>query len=42
MTSVDDAARSRHESPSLEFDLHHPPETVWRALTDPVRLARIP
>ena len=24
---------------SLEFDLDHPPEKVWRALTDPVLLA---
>lgn len=23
----------------LEFDLHHPPEKVWRALTDPELLA---
>ena len=27
------------ESISLEFDLHHPPEKVWRALTDPALLA---
>jgi uncharacterized protein YndB with AHSA1/START domain len=27
------------ESIAFEFDLHHPPEKVWRALTDPVLLA---
>jgi hypothetical protein len=27
------------ESLSFEFDLHHSPEKVWRALTDPVLLA---
>jgi uncharacterized protein YndB with AHSA1/START domain len=27
------------ESLSLEFDLPHPPEKVWRALTDPALLA---
>jgi uncharacterized protein YndB with AHSA1/START domain len=27
------------DSLSLEFDLDHPPEKVWRALTDPVLLA---
>jgi hypothetical protein len=27
------------ESISFEFDLHHTPEKVWRALTDPVLLA---
>ena len=39
MTLVDDTARSQGESLSLEFDLPHPPEKVWRALTDPVLLA---
>jgi uncharacterized protein YndB with AHSA1/START domain len=27
------------EAISLEFDLHHPPEKVWRALTDPALLS---
>jgi uncharacterized protein YndB with AHSA1/START domain len=39
MTLVDTTARSQSESLSFEFDLHHPPEKVWRALTDPVLLA---
>ena len=38
MTPVDKTARSQSEL-SLEFDLHHAPEKVWRALTDPVLLA---
>ena len=39
MTPVDKTARSQGESLSLEFDLQHAPEKVWRALTDPVLLA---
>jgi uncharacterized protein YndB with AHSA1/START domain len=39
MTPVDTTARSQTESISFEFDLHHSPEKVWRALTDPVLLA---
>jgi uncharacterized protein YndB with AHSA1/START domain len=35
MTLTDTTARSQTESISFEFDLHHPPEKVWRALTDP-------
>ena len=31
----DKTARSQTESISFEFDLHHSPEKVWRALTDP-------
>jgi uncharacterized protein YndB with AHSA1/START domain len=38
MTSTDKTARSQAESISFEFDLHHVPEKVWRALTDPVLL----
>ena len=38
MTPTDKTARSRTESLSFEFDLHHSPEKVWRALTDPVLL----
>ena len=39
MTPTDLTARSQAESLSFDFDLHHPPEKVWRALTDPVLLA---
>ena len=39
MTATDTTERSQTESLSFEFDLHHPPEKVWRALTDPVLLA---
>jgi uncharacterized protein YndB with AHSA1/START domain len=39
MTPVDKTARSQSESISFEFDLHHGPEKVWRALTDPGLLA---
>ena len=39
MTLTDKTARSQTESISFEFDLHHSPEKVWRALTDPVLLA---
>jgi uncharacterized protein YndB with AHSA1/START domain len=39
MTLTDTTARSQTESISFEFDLHHSPEKVWRALTDPVLLA---
>lgn len=35
MTITDKTARSQTEAISLEFDLPHPPEKVWRALTDP-------
>ena len=39
MTPTDKTAKSQTESISFEFDLHHPPAKVWRALTDPVLLA---
>ena len=39
MTVVDTTVRSQSESISFEFDLHHSPQKVWRALTDPVLLA---
>jgi uncharacterized protein YndB with AHSA1/START domain len=39
MNPVDTTARSQTDSISFEFDLRHPPEKVWRALTDPVLLA---
>jgi uncharacterized protein YndB with AHSA1/START domain len=38
MTAIDKTARAQTESLSFEFDLHHLPEKVWRALTDPVLL----
>jgi uncharacterized protein YndB with AHSA1/START domain len=39
MTLIDKTARSQTEAISFELDLHHPPEKVWRALTDPALLA---
>jgi uncharacterized protein YndB with AHSA1/START domain len=39
MSPIDKTAPSQTESISFEFDLHHSPEKVWRALTDPVLLA---
>jgi len=39
MNPIDKTAPSQTESLEFEFDLHHPPEKVWRALTDPVLLA---
>ena len=39
MTVVDLTAPAQSESISFEFDLHHSPEKVWRALTEPALLA---
>ena len=39
MTVVDQTAHSQSEALSFEFDLHHSPKKVWRALTDPALLA---
>ena len=39
MTVTDTTARSQTAAISFEFDLRHPPEKVWRALTDPRLLA---
>jgi uncharacterized protein YndB with AHSA1/START domain len=39
MTTMDTTVASQSDSISFEFDLHHPPEKVWRALTDPALLA---
>ena len=39
MTSTHKTAQPQTESISFEFDLHHPPEKVWRVLTDPALLA---
>jgi uncharacterized protein YndB with AHSA1/START domain len=38
-TVADKTAPAQSESISFEFDLHHSPEKVWRALTDPALLA---
>jgi uncharacterized protein YndB with AHSA1/START domain len=40
MTVVDKTEKSQTQSLSFEFDLHHAPEKVWRALTDPALLAQ--
>jgi len=40
MNPNDRTAPSQTESISFEFDLHHSPEKVWRALTDPVLLTK--
>jgi len=39
MTLIDQTARGQTDAISFEFDLHHAPRKVWRALTDPVLLA---
>jgi len=39
MNPIDKTAPSQTESISFEFDLHHSPEKVWRALTDPALLS---
>jgi uncharacterized protein YndB with AHSA1/START domain len=39
MNLIDSTAPSQTDSISFEFDLHHSPEKVWRALTDPELLA---
>ena len=39
MNPVDKTAPSQTGSLAFEFDLQHPPEKVWRALTDPALLA---
>ena len=39
MTLIDKTAPSQTESLSFEIDLRHPPEKVWRALTEPALLA---
>jgi uncharacterized protein YndB with AHSA1/START domain len=39
MTLIDTTAKSQRECISLEFDLPHRPEKVWRALTEPALLA---
>jgi uncharacterized protein YndB with AHSA1/START domain len=39
MNPIDKTDPSQSDSLAFEFDLAHPPEKVWRALTDPVLLA---
>ena len=39
MTLSEKAAPSQTDSISMEFDLQHRPEKVWRALTEPALLA---
>jgi len=39
MSLVDKTVRSPADSVVFDFDLRHPPEKVWRALTDPALLA---
>lgn len=38
MSAHDKTEAGQNESLSFEFDLPHPPEKVWRALTDPALL----
>ncbi len=38
MIPTEETAAPQEKSLSLDFDLRHPPEKVWRALTDPVLL----
>ena len=38
MSPVDKTVRPPADSVAFDFDLRHPPEKVWRALTDPVLL----
>jgi uncharacterized protein YndB with AHSA1/START domain len=40
MTVTDTTAKSQTEALAFEFDLRHPPDKVWRALTDPAQLAK--
>ena len=39
MTVTDTTAQAPTDSISFEVELHHPPEKVWRALTEPALLA---
>jgi uncharacterized protein YndB with AHSA1/START domain len=39
MSPADEAARSHTASIAFDLELHHTPEKVWRALTDPALLA---
>ena len=39
MTVTDTTAKEQSAALAFEFDLRHPPEKVWRALTEPALLA---
>ena len=39
MNPTDKTARGQTDSISFEFELRHPPDKVWRALTEPALLA---
>ncbi|MET0406277.1 MAG: SRPBCC domain-containing protein [Cystobacter sp.] len=39
MRLTDKTAPAQTDSLSFEFDFRHPPEKVWRAITDPILLA---
>ncbi len=39
MSVTDTTAKEQSAALAFEFDLRHPPEKVWRALTDPALLA---
>lgn len=39
MTPIDKSTPSQTESLAFDFDLAHPPEKVWRALTEPALIA---
>ena len=39
MTLTDKTDKAQTETLEFDFDLRHPPEKVWRALTDPELLA---
>ena len=39
MTLTDTTAAGQYQSLAFDFDFPHPPEKVWRALTDPALLA---
>ena len=39
MTPADQTASAQTQSIAFDFDLDHPPEKVWRALTEPTLLA---
>lgn len=39
MTLTDKTAPSQTDTISFDFELQHPPEKVWRALTDPTLLS---
>ena len=38
MTVTDNTDKAQPDTIAFEFELHHPPEKVWRALTEPALL----